>query len=68
MNFRRKPIRQRDIVSFGRRTPRFDFVALREQSAGNVVESERERPRGLSVSKPFVFSHRSDSESQMFIS
>ena len=30
MSFRRKPIRQRDIVSFGRRTPRFDLLAIRQ--------------------------------------
>lgn len=31
MTARRKPIRERDIVSFGRRTPRFDLVSLKEE-------------------------------------
>lgn len=28
---RRRPTRERDLASFGRRTPRFDFVALRRE-------------------------------------
>lgn len=31
MSARRKAIRQRDIASYGRRTPRFDFVKLQEE-------------------------------------
>lgn len=33
MNLRREPVRQRDIVSFGRRTPRFNFEVLRAEAA-----------------------------------
>ena len=31
MAARRKPVRERDIVSFGRRTPRFNLVSLKEE-------------------------------------
>lgn len=31
MAARRKPVRERDIVSFGRRTPRFNLLELREE-------------------------------------
>jgi hypothetical protein len=31
MTARRKPSRQRDMISFGRRTPRFNLVSLREE-------------------------------------
>ncbi len=32
MSARRKAIRQRDLVSYGRRTPRFDFARLRAEA------------------------------------
>ncbi|MBX7145015.1 MAG: hypothetical protein K1X79_11225 [Oligoflexia bacterium] len=36
ISLRREPVRQRDIVSFGRRTPRFNFEEIR-----SLVAAER---------------------------